>query len=519
MSSPTVARPASVRGVTRGEIGLLALFVVLLVLTLVPALSPQLRFAALAPSFDLLINGIAMLIAGLAAWLSWLRHRHMADPAAVYQAAAFLIFTLTALVQVLSDLNIGDQVLGLSLDAPRQAPVYVWTFLRLMAGGLLLRSAWLRLRPPGSYRGAAVVLLTLAASIGVFIGVYAVEPLLPPLLGAEAFDRLGAPDSLVGPLPGITLLELGLQAIATVMLALAAGGYALAARRARTPSGIYLSAGLTLAAFAQVHFALFPGIYSGLVTSSDVLRIVFYAFVLIGLQADAGATLRDLRAANRRLHDLRDVELTSASLAERARLAREVHDGLAQQLWLAKLTTERLGDGASTQQIAQARTELVKLLDAGLDEARQTVAALREAADPLAPLVESLARHVRRFEEATGLDTSVALDDTIDLPPRSAAELMRIAQEALNNVRKHADATVVAVELVSDRDVVRLSVRDNGVGFDLSADHPGYGLESMRERAAAAGGRLLVESSLQGGTTVVAEVPLARSTTGEDAAT
>ncbi|CAN5753729.1 hypothetical protein BH23CHL7_BH23CHL7_09620 [soil metagenome] len=485
----------------------MVLIAALLVLTVFTSMSTQMRFAVMAPELDHLINGSATLVAGIAAWLAWLRHRHMADASSAYQSAAFLIFALTALLQTAASLHVGAD-LGLSLEAPRQAPIYVWTLLRIMAGGLLLRSALLRLHPPASYRGGTrIVLLTLATSAVVFLAAYVLESRLPPLLGAEALRRLAAPDSLVGPLPGITLLEVGLQAIATVLLALAAFAYAVNARRGREPSSFYLAAGLTLAAFAQVHFALVPSIYGGLITSSDVLRILFYAFVVFGIQADAGSTLRELRAANRRLHDLRDIELTSASLAERARLAREVHDGLAQHLWLAKLSTERLADGARPAEIAQTREELVKLLDAGLDEARQTVAALRESANPLAPLVESLARHTRRFEEATGLDTSVVLDETVELSPRSSAELMRIAQEALNNVRRHADATVVAVELVSDGDLVRLSVRDNGVGFDMAAGHPGFGLESMRERAAAAGGALRVESSPLGGTTIVAEIP------------
>jgi signal transduction histidine kinase len=515
MSDPAIPGHPS-RGLSRGELGLLALLAGLIVLTVLTAWLPELRFGFFASDVDLLINGISALIAGAAAWLSWLRHRHMSDLASVYQAAAFLLFAITASAQTMAALGLDGGLLGLDLDAPRQAPLYAWSVLRVVAGALLLRSAWLRLRrPAGSYRHAGRSIALALGGAGVIIAfLYAAEPLLPPLLGAEAVERLAAPGSVLGPLPGITFLELALQSIGVIMLGGAALAYALAARRGMSAADPFLAAGLLLAAVAQVHFALFPGVYTGLVTSSDILRLCFYGFVVVGIQADAGATLRELRAANRQLHELRDVELANASLAERARLARELHDGLAQHLWLARLTTDRLSPAASPEELAGLRGELSALLDAGLDEARQTVMALRDAALADARFEDVLARQVRRFGEQTGLVTRVNADGLaeVDLSPRSAVELLRITQEALTNVRKHADATTIVVEAERAGEMVRLSIRDNGVGFDPAADHPGYGLEAMSQRAAMLGGRLSVESSPLAGTTLRAEIPLAPGT-------
>ncbi|HVM31022.1 MAG TPA: sensor histidine kinase [Candidatus Limnocylindrales bacterium] len=499
-------------GLTLGEVGLVLLLLVLLAATLLTGVSPGLRFAVLAPRFDLLINGVSALIAGVAAWLSWLRYRHMADLASPYQAAAFMLFSITAAAQTLADLGIGDVLLGLNLEQSRQAPLYAWALLRVGAGGLLLVAAVLRLKPPSGQRWSTMVVpVALAGSLAIAAAVYALEPALPPLLRAEAFARLAAPDSFPGPLPGITMLELALQASGAALLAAAAFTYALAARVGNAPAGRYLAAGLLIAAFAQIHFALFPGVYSGLVTSSDVLRICFYAFVVFGIQAEAAASLRQIRAANRRLREMRDLELANASLTERARLARELHDGLAQHLWLARLTTERLTEKAGPDEIAAARGELEGLLQAGLEEARRSVSALRDSSRSDAPLEDILARTVRRFEESTGISARLLVAPDIpglNISPVAAAELLRIAQEALNNVRKHADATVVGVELSRSGDRLRLAVRDNGVGFDASADHAGYGLESMRERAAAVGGQLSLHSAASAGTTVVVEVPL-----------
>lgn len=512
MSDPAPASSAPARRPSRGELGLLGLLVGLVALTALTVWSPRLRFAVLAPEVDLLINGVATLIAGAAAWLAWLRHRHMADLSAVYQAAAFVIFTVTAATQTLADLGVGEDELGLSLDDPRQAPLYAWSLLRVLAGALLLRAAWLRLRPrAASYRRAGLTIAaSLAGGTAMVAVLYAVEPVLPPLLAAEAVERLAAPGTVLGPLPGVTLLELALQSVAVIILGAASVAYAMAARRGTGSADRYLSAGLLLAAFAQVHFGLFPGIYSGLLTSSDLIRVCFYGFIVFGIQADAGAALRQLRTANLRLHELRELELANASLAERARLARELHDGLAQHLWLAKLATERLAGERADTEIEQVRAELAGLLDAGLEEARQTVMALRDSTASNTPFAEVIARHVRRFEEQTGLSTRLEVRATSPepVPPRAAAELLRIAQEALNNVRKHADATMVTVELAHGIEAVRLSVRDNGVGFDSAADHPGYGLQSMAERAAALGGRLDVDTSPLNGTSVRAEIPL-----------
>jgi signal transduction histidine kinase len=512
MNSEPTAKEASPRGLARGELGLIALLAGLVALTLLTAVLPELRFAVLAPDIDLLINGLATLVASVAAWLSWLRYRHVADIPGVYQAAAFTIFSSTAGVQTLAALGIGEEALGLSLEQPRQAPLYAWALLRVLAGGLLLVAAWLRLARPAPRRRSSVIIgLALAVAAVGTPAVYLLEPVLPPLLSAEAFVRLAAPDALVGPLPGITLLELALQSIAVGLLGAAAAGYAIAARRGGSPSAIYLAAGVLIASFAQIHFALFPGIYSGLVTSSDLLRIFFYGFVVVGIQAEAGATLRDLRAANQQLRELRDVELANASLNERARLAREIHDGLAQHLWLAKLATERLTDQASPAEVVTVRDELATMLEGGLEEARRTVAALRDASHSNAPLPDALARHVRRFEESTGLTARLSCDiePQSSISPRVSAELLRVAQEALNNVRKHADATLVSLELTGNARLLRLSVRDNGVGFDAAAaDQSGFGLESMRQRAEAVGGRLVVQSAPLAGTTVVVEVPV-----------
>jgi signal transduction histidine kinase len=276
----------------------------------------------------------------------------------------------------------------------------------------------------------------------------------------------------------------------------------------------FLAIGLVVAAFGQIHQGLHPGIYASLVTSGDVLRLAFYALLLVGVDAERRADIRALRQAHHDLVRLHDAEVTRAALEERARLAREVHDGLAQDLWYAKLKQgrlarmSRLGDEART-----LVGEVQGAIDSALSEARQAVMALRS--DPQGDsFADTLQRYVEDFGDRFGLRAEFeASGDFASLGVRAQAEALRIMQEALHNVSKHADATLVRVRAVRENGEVALSVVDNGRGFDPAAVDPGrFGLVSMRERAALIGGVLTVDSAHQDGTTVTLRVPLERGT-------
>jgi signal transduction histidine kinase len=118
--------------------------------------------------------------------------------------------------------------------------------------------------------------------------------------------------------------------------------------------------------------------------------------------------------------------------------------------------------------------------------------------------------YVEDFGDRFGLLARVQSETPVPwLPPRTQAELLRVIQEALNNVRKHADATVVTVgsELVDG--CLRLTVADNGRGFDSTAqDGLGYGFRGMRERCEIIGARLTIDSRASDGTSIIVDVPL-----------
>ena len=121
-----------------------------------------------------------------------------------------------------------------------------------------------------------------------------------------------------------------------------------------------------------------------------------------------------------------------------------------------------------------------------------------------------MARAVDDFEDRFGIRAEFECPSPIPrLPVRTEAELLRIVQEALSNVSRHADATVVRVRAVADAAGLSLAIRDNGRGFDPAAVPDGhYGVVSMRERAALISADLSIESRPDGGTTVLVRLPL-----------
>jgi two-component system NarL family sensor kinase len=201
-----------------------------------------------------------------------------------------------------------------------------------------------------------------------------------------------------------------------------------------------------------------------------------------------------------------------ARAEERTRLAREIHDTLAQGLAGIALNIESALNRLDTQP-DQARLRLERALSMArenLEEARGSVTDLRTSAAMAGkPLAEALGALARSFTSDTGVPVNLRSEPglDLDLPPRTEAELFRIAQEALTNVRKHAHAHHVWLSLRRRGRSITLVIEDDGVGG--AAGNPrGHGLIGMRERAKLLGGRLRVQSRRGQGTTVTARVPV-----------
>ncbi|SNR90294.1 Histidine kinase-, DNA gyrase B-, and HSP90-like ATPase [Geodermatophilus saharensis] len=206
----------------------------------------------------------------------------------------------------------------------------------------------------------------------------------------------------------------------------------------------------------------------------------------------------------------------SATVVERQRLARELHDSVSQALFSMTLharAAERhlaaAGIGAG-EPVAEQVSRLRELTAGALAEMRALIFELRPGALAEEGLAAALGKQAAALAARTGVPVDVAVPaDRVPVPPDAEEHLYRLALEALNNALRHAGATRLAVELTVSGGELRLAVADDGVGFDPALARPGHlGLSTMRERAAAAGGRLVVRSAPGRGTRVEVTVPL-----------
>ena len=496
-------------GVRRFDVVLVATGVALALAGAVSVVMPALDARVVSPSLDLVLDTVTTFVAASVAALAWIRYRQRDEPVALYQAAAFLVLGITNGMTVLLTVSGLDGRVGATLAAPGQGPIYVFVLARFVAAVLLVAGSWdaLRQRRPrhpglllaGSLLATAAILLLLALPAGVL-----------PAIGTTPTGPLDAAGNATGA-PTLTLLGgLACGAGAGVYLWAAA----LSRQLYRRDGGIgdaFLSIGLVFAGFAQIATVTDPGIYSGLVTAGDVLRLAFDVILVLGIQAQLHASLGELRDVNTNLGRLRTVEVERAAQAERVRLSRELHDGLAQNLWLAKLKAGRLAAIPGLGAEATALTEELDLaIEAGLVEAQQAVAALRMSSEHSGTLRELLSRTVDDFADRFGLRVQFECpEDLPSLTPSAQVEALRIAQEALTNVRRHADATVVHVKALIETGRLVVAVADNGRGFDIDAvGDSAYGLAGMRERAGLIGGELRLVSAPLRGTVVSLVVPL-----------
>jgi signal transduction histidine kinase len=487
---------------------LLGVVVVVLTIGSLATLLPGPRFVVKSPQLDLVLNTLTAVAAAGAAALAWIRYRIEREASAIFESSAFMVLFLTRALLIAVVLTGSPERIGLTLDAPQQWPVYGWTLARVVTGTLLILGAVATLTKAKRLPVAPIVLelgpVIVVLSVLTFLP--SIEAGLPELVGASGFAALRGDGSA---LPGMDPAGLAIQAVVALFYLRGAQLYReIYRQRGRQYAG-YLSIALIVAAFSQLHWAILPGIYSGVVTADDLLRATFSVILLFGIDAQSRADVRALRLANARLHALRSADAERAALEASARLAREVHDGLSQDLWLAKLTQSRLAKVPDLPDDARTlNNDIGDAVDRALGGARAVLATMRTGSD--GPTIgESLERAVEDFSERFGIRTEYTSSGSIPaLPSRTAAELIRVVQEALTNVRKHADATVVRVNVAWGRSAFEITIADNGKGFDPAAvDGSTYGLRGMRERAGIIGGEIEIDSRSKDGTRVTLRVP------------
>jgi signal transduction histidine kinase len=247
--------------------------------------------------------------------------------------------------------------------------------------------------------------------------------------------------------------------------------------------------------------------FGGLVTLAFALVIGLFLTGILQQSRQRRALIEQLTAAR---HELDDAQRKAGAAAERERLARDIHDTLAQGYTSIVMLAQATDAALDTGRLEEARQRVAQIDDTArenLAEARSLIAAVQPPALEGRSLNAALQRVVERFQRDTGTDSALGIEGETRLHSANIdVVLIRAAQEALTNVKRHARARHVVVQLCERGDQTVLEVRDDGAGFDPAAIRAGYGLAGMRARAAEVGGSVSIESGA-GGTLVRVIVP------------
>jgi signal transduction histidine kinase len=267
----------------------------------------------------------------------------------------------------------------------------------------------------------------------------------------------------------------------TTLWLVALVGFALRYRRYGRDLDSWMCLAATLAVFADLHLVLTPVVSSDLVLQGDFLRVVAYGVLLVGVWRAIG-----------------EAEFGRAVADERARVARDIHDGLAQYLFAISTQVSMLEGGAPLEQVLP---RLKRAATSAQQEARFAVLALSSAGGS-ARFDSSLRRYVEVLTADGQLDVELDVDPQVRLAPDEQIEVFRIVQEGLGNARRHAGASHVDVSISQRAGRRIVSVSDDGVGFDETAVIEGQGVANMRLRAEAIDGALTLRSRPGRGTAI-----------------
>jgi len=358
--------------------------------------------------------------------------------------------------------------------------VSVWSmlFTALVAAFLICAAALLPRRRIAVGRRWPLVIFGSALGLAVAGSVPMV--LFPSLLphGIAASVSTGdAHPSLAG----------GLQLALALLYILAALGFARRHRRTNDELSGWLAIACILSGASHINYFFHPAALSNWVYTGDVFRLGFYLALLIGAAREIASYWTSVIAA--------------ASLEERRRLARDVHDGLAQEISFIARNVRLLSERGAEPQLVE---RILRGVARAQEESRRVVGAL--AARPDESLDQALAQAVQEAAQRYGASVDMELASGIALSPREKEAVIRIASEAVANAAQHSGAEVLRIYLERADAGMRLGVEDDGSGFDEAEPRRGFGLVTMKDRAEALGGKLRVDTRRGAGTKVELEL-------------
>ena len=269
------------------------------------------------------------------------------------------------------------------------------------------------------------------------------------------------------------------------------------------PLGRPLPAGLRRLPPEELH-----RIWFGFAFNSSLLfgLVLVFVLLLVGAVLAEHESRNKLATAHRRLREYAVQAEDRATLQERNRIAREIHDSVGHYLTAQSIQLENTALFLAEDR-DKAATHLAKARQLGkeaLTNIRASVATLRS------PVKRSLQASIEQLITDFRSNTNIEIEKRVNLPSTLPQEinisLFRIVQEALTNITKHSKATKVCLSIESTEKQIVLSVRDNGRGFDPSQNTSGFGLQGMQERAAALGGKLKIISNCDRGCQILVTI-------------
>lgn len=441
--------------------------------TLTAIMLPQVNLVSRPPLLRVALETAASLIALLAAFLVFgrlMRHRRFNELVLSCALAIFVLTNLFLLTVPALVASFANELTASALQTGRSLGAVLFAFAsfapdRRVQRPSLALAVWVV--------GCSAVVLLTAVMVNVITG--------------HLMHHLGAtpgPDPLAWPGLRNSPVPLELQLVISVLYGIAAVGFIRHCRRLRVEFFGWLAIAAVLAAFSHLNYFLRPspdwqGVYLG-----DLFRLSSYATLLVGLMREIWLYW----------HGLPKV----AVMDERRRIARDFHDGLAQELAYLVRNLDSLDDESREERVGTI-TRLRAAIERAQLESRRAIDVL--GAPPIEPVELALAEAATSAADRFHLGLELDLVPGVKLSTAREDALVRIAGEAVTNAGRHSGAGQVNLKLERDGSRLRLRVSDQGCGFDTSTV-TGFGLASMRERARSVGGELRI-SSIPGGGSVV----------------
>jgi signal transduction histidine kinase len=442
--------------------------------TLAILLVAKLDFAYRAPALHVALETTAAIIASAAAFLVVGRFRRTGFLDELILSAGLSLLALSNLIFA---------ALPAVLDL-HSSPAAVWSmlFTSTLTALLICIAALLPRRvAAGPTWPLAIYGSTLGLAFAGTVVLVALRSHLPPPVQASPSAGPAGPHLTAHP------TVLSLQLLLALLYLLAALGFARRQRLTGDEFSVWLEVACIFSAAARVNYAFHPSLFAEWVYTGDVFRLGFYLALLIGAAREIASYWTSVVAA--------------ASLEERRRLARDVHDGLAQEIAFIARNARLLREQGAEPQLVD---RILRGIARAQEESRRVIGALASTGDE--PLERALADAARDAARRYGAAVDMDLANGIVLSPQEREAVLRIASEAVANAARHSGAETLRVYLERLDAGMRLGIVDDGDGFDEDQPRRGFGLVTMKDRAESLGGKLRVDSRRGVGTKVELEL-------------